>query len=264
MIAGKILIVEDDPDLLHGLSVRLRSSGYAISHAIDGVGAVRLAVNDPPDVIILDLGIPAGDGFTVMQRLKTLTPSASIPIIVLTARDPCDARARSMEAGALAFFQKPVDNDELLAAIFKAQAAGNPSVKRELSAAPTASRILVVDDDRDMQTGLGVRLRASGYDVVSAADGVSAISMTRSKRPDLIILDIGLPCGDGFVVMERLRAIFPGSPPPIIILSAREAEANQARALRAGAIFYLQKPADNKVLLDIVRTALQREMKPVR
>ncbi len=264
MIAGRIMIVEDDPDLLHGLSVRLRSSGYDVSHAIDGASAVRLAVNDPPDVIILDLGIPAGDGFKVMQRLKTLAPSASIPIIVLTARDPCDARARSMEAGAIAFFQKPVDNEELLAAIHKAQSAGDPSVRRESKAGPTASKILIVDDDQDLRAGLGVRFRASGYDVVFAADGVSAVSMARTMRPDLIILGIGLPGGDGFVVMERLRAILPDAPPPIIILSAREAEATMARALRAGATAYLQKPADNKVLLDVVRTALQQEMKPVR
>jgi len=66
----------------------------------------------------------------------------------------------------------------------------------------SGKKILIVDDDKDVLRGMNVRLKANGYDVVFAADGISAISAVRKEDPDVIILDIGLPGGDGFVVME--------------------------------------------------------------
>jgi CheY-like chemotaxis protein len=67
-------------------------------------------------VILLDLGLPAGDGFVVLERLKAIPRLAVIPVIVLTARDPVETRERAMALGAHAFFQKPADNDELVQA----------------------------------------------------------------------------------------------------------------------------------------------------
>jgi DNA-binding response OmpR family regulator len=82
--------------------------------------------------------------------------------------------------------------------------------------------------------------------------------MTEAKKhePDLIILDLGLPAGDGFVVMDRLKTVPSLSLVPVIIVSARDARANQERALKAGAKAYLQKPVSNAELLAVVRQAL--------
>ena len=66
-------------------------------------------------------------------------------------------------------------------------------------------KILVIDDDSDIRVGLNVRLRASGFTTAFAADGVSAIRMARKEQPCLILLDLGLPAGDGFAVLERLK-----------------------------------------------------------
>ncbi len=113
----KILIVDDDEDLLKGLRVRLRAQNYAIVFATDAVSAISQAKNEKPDLILLDLGLPAGDGFLVMERLNNVDSLASIPIIVLSARDPQANKERALKAGAKEFFQKPADNDELLAAV---------------------------------------------------------------------------------------------------------------------------------------------------
>jgi two-component system KDP operon response regulator KdpE len=113
-----------------------------------------------------------------------------------------------------------------------------------------------VDDDKDVLRGLNVRLRANGYSVVFAADGFSAISVARKEMPDVIILDIGLPAGDGFSVIERLGSLLPVAHIPIIILSARDISGNKERALNAGVEAFLQKPVDNDVLLETIRKAL--------
>jgi DNA-binding response OmpR family regulator len=113
----KILIVDDDPDLRRGLNLRLRSNHYDTAYATDGFSAIAMAQKERPDLIILDLGLPAGDGFVVLERLQQNANLSAIPVIVLTARDPQSTRELTLKAGATAFFQKPVDNGELMGAI---------------------------------------------------------------------------------------------------------------------------------------------------
>jgi DNA-binding response OmpR family regulator len=113
----KILIVDDDPDLRRGLNLRLRANHYETAYATDGFSAISMAQKERPDLIILDLGLPAGDGFVVMERLQQNANLSCIPVIVLTARDPQSSREQALRAGAAAFFQKPVDNSRLLSTI---------------------------------------------------------------------------------------------------------------------------------------------------
>lgn len=117
-------------------------------------------------------------------------------------------------------------------------------------------KVLIVDDDADVRRGLTVRLRANSYDVVHAADAISAISTARKEKPDIILLDLGLPAGDGFVVMERLKSLNVLASIPVIVVSARDAVQNRDRALAAGAEAFFQKPAENEELLSAIRTAL--------
>jgi len=80
--------------------------------------------------------------------------------------------------------------------------------------------------------------------------------MAQKERPDLIILDIGLPAGDGFVVLDRLQQSAALSAIPVIVLTARDPEFNREHTLKAGATAFLQKPADNSELLNVIRTTL--------
>jgi DNA-binding response OmpR family regulator len=120
MSGKKILIIDDDKQLLLGLSPRLKANGYGMTSATDAVSAIAVARKELPDLIILDLGLPGGDGFVVLERIRALADLAAIPVIVLSARDPAGNKERAMDAGAVAFFQKPPDNHEFLSAIRQA------------------------------------------------------------------------------------------------------------------------------------------------
>ena len=128
MANHKILIVDDDPDLRQALRLRLRANRYDTVNAVDGYSAIAMAYKEHPDLIILDLGLPAGDGYVVLDRLQRDDKLSTIPVIVLTARDPQSSEQRALDAGATAFFQKPADNAELLevirATLPKGMAAG--------------------------------------------------------------------------------------------------------------------------------------------
>src|ERR1035438_7929878 len=113
-------------------------------------------------------------------------------------------------------------------------------------------KILIVDDDPDVRKGMHMRLAANHYDTFFAADAVTTLIEARKHKPDLIILDLGLPAGDGFVVMERLKTIPSLGVIPVIVVSARDARANQALALKAGAKAFLQKPVDDAELLAVI------------
>jgi DNA-binding response OmpR family regulator len=120
MSAKKILIIDDDEHLLLGLAAKLKANGYAVVSAVDGVSAVAIARKEAPDLILLDLGLPAGDGFLLLERFRAMADLMTTPVIVLSARDPANNKQRALQAGALAFFQKPPDNRELLAEIRRA------------------------------------------------------------------------------------------------------------------------------------------------
>jgi DNA-binding response OmpR family regulator len=125
-----ILIVDDDPDMLYALEVRLKASGYGVHCAEDGIGAISEARKHTPDLIVLDLGLPAGDGFVVLDILKANPDLSSIPVVVLSGRDRRANEERVLNAGARAFLQKPVQSNEFLAVIRQAlhQKHQNPDV----------------------------------------------------------------------------------------------------------------------------------------
>ena len=117
---AKILIVEDNSDARLALTIRLQSSGFVVLQAPDIAGAMDLVASASPDLVVLDLGLPDGDGSQFMQSLKSSSTYSSIPVIVLTARDPCGNQESSHEGGAFDFFQKPVPYKWLLASIERA------------------------------------------------------------------------------------------------------------------------------------------------
>ena len=122
----RVLIVDDSAIILKTLSMKLKSCGYDVLTAADGGTAVKLVRRERPDLILLDITFPpdvangggvAWDGFLIMDWLHRLDDAKHIPIIIITGGDPEKLRDRAMAAGAIGFFQKPINNDELLASI---------------------------------------------------------------------------------------------------------------------------------------------------
>jgi CheY-like chemotaxis protein len=118
-------------------------------------------------------------------------------------------------------------------------------------------KVLIVDDDADVRMGLALRLRAVGYRVCIAGGGSQAVAVAQAERPDLIVLDLGLPDGDGYEVMSRLRQYGALEDTPIVVLSGREAAFNRQRVIQDGAHAFLQKPVENHRLIETIERALR-------
>jgi|ERR1700683_35198 two-component system KDP operon response regulator KdpE len=125
-----------------------------------------------------------------------------------------------------------------------------------------SKKILIVDDDLDVRQAMHVRLKANGYDTFFATDAFSCVAEARKQHPDLIILDLGLPGGDGYVVIQRLKEHPALAVIPIVVVSAHDLHANKDRPIKAGANVYLQKPVDSAELLWSIRHALGEPAQP--
>jgi DNA-binding response OmpR family regulator len=117
-------------------------------------------------------------------------------------------------------------------------------------------KILIVEDDADVRLGYQILLKANHYDTCFAGDSSSAISEARKHQPDLILLDLGLPAGDGFVVLERFQANMSLAVIPVIVVSARDLHGNKERALKAGAKAFVHKPWNDNELLALISELL--------
>lgn len=120
--------------------------------------------------------------------------------------------------------------------------------------APEPATVLVVEDDAAIRRFLHPALRAQGYEVFAAGTAVEALELFRERRPDMVLLDLGLPDTDGMEVLARIRE---KSATPVIILTARDREGDKVRGLDAGADDYLTKPFGVDELVARIRVALR-------
>ncbi len=120
----KILIADDEPNIVKLLSLRLKASNYNVVGACDGVQAVARAHEESPDLIILDIRMPAGGGLTVCENLRGSVDTMTIPIIFITAHPNDEIRKRVAELGGEDLIAKPFDDDEILAKVRKVLGEG--------------------------------------------------------------------------------------------------------------------------------------------
>ena len=117
---SRVLIVEDEPDIARLGGLHLKQAGIESVFAGDAVTAMTIARKEDPDAIVVDLGLPGGGGVLVIERLRAIAHLAMKPVIVISAREPVEAERQAREAGAVAFFSKPIDFDAFVAEV-KAQ-----------------------------------------------------------------------------------------------------------------------------------------------
>jgi two-component system cell cycle response regulator DivK len=116
-MAGKILCVEDNPQNMRLVRKMLGAAGYSIVEASDGLSGLRVAEEEMPDLILMDINLPDIDGMEATQRLKSNSALASIPVIALTANAMPGDRERFLEAGCDGYLSKPITKTELLATV---------------------------------------------------------------------------------------------------------------------------------------------------
>ena len=116
-------------------------------------------------------------------------------------------------------------------------------------------RVLVVDDEPRILNFLNSKLKASGYDVLTAGNGGEALEQIQSQEPDLVVLDVIMPKMDGFATLQELRTF---SSVPVIILSAKEADADKVKGLELGADDYLAKPFNPNELVARIEAVRRR------
>lgn len=136
ILMKRILIVEDDPRITAALKIRLAARNYDILTAGNGFEGLKLAMSSGPDLVLLDIMMPMGMGFSVAERLKAVG-LGHIPIIFITASKRTGLRRTAAKLGAAGFFEKPYDADELVSAIeLIVGATDSPAQVRAQSANP--------------------------------------------------------------------------------------------------------------------------------
>ena len=115
--------------------------------------------------------------------------------------------------------------------------------------------VLVIEDNQEHLMAMAIKLRAHGFDIVSAGDGATAMTVVNREKPNAIVLDLGLPGGDGFVVLQRLRSLASTVALPVVVVTARPAQTNRAVAPERGVVAFLQKPVKTSELLTAPRNA---------
>ena len=121
------------------------------------------------------------------------------------------------------------------------------------------SVILVVEDETDFRELIKMRLESNGFSVVTAVDGYQGIKVAHAERPDLILLDLMLPAGDGLSVLEKLKLSSDTSDIPVIVLTGMINEEYKEKVLEKGVEAYLQKPCDSEVLLNTIKGILKEQ-----
>lgn len=118
-------------------------------------------------------------------------------------------------------------------------------------------KILLADDEEDIKTVMRLFLEEKGYDIITAFDGLDAIDVTRTEKPDLILLDIMMPVINGFEVCQKLKADVATANIPIVMLSAAAHADSVKKGLDAGAVDYLVKPFDPEKLEEVIQRILE-------
>jgi signal transduction histidine kinase/CheY-like chemotaxis protein len=206
-----VLVVEDDTAAAELIVRQLDQAGFRADVMRTGADVLSRARELRPVAITLDILLPDFDGWEVLTRLKRDPATSAIPVIVVTVVDDPDL---GIALGALDYFVKPVDT-KLLVDRLKSVHGGSRVRRKRVS-------VLVVDDEPANREWVAGILEPAGFDVILAAGGREGIELARSRKPDLVILDLLMPDLSGFEVVKAIRSAEETRETPIMILTAKE------------------------------------------
>ncbi len=265
MRTKSVLIADDDAMLVRVLTVRCRHLGLEVRQASDAMQALVMIHKDPPDLIIMDVSMPAGDGLSACRMLASDSRLQQIPVIILTGQSDEQIREQVGGMGAHYVLKSPDCWQEikpLVGGLLNLEPGPEPAVdeppacrtqKTRPADGPTCPsgrpRVLVVDDDPTVTEALRIRLKSSNYRVICAHGGAAAYWAAMEQKPDLITLDIGLPELDGADLLKKLKSHPATRRIPVIVLTGNTDRSAKKELLNLGAAAYLTKPFRSSDLL---------------
>ena len=224
----RILIIDDDPDAVYLMQENLNQQEFEIIGTRNGYDGLRMAREQQPQAILLDIVLPGADGWQILHDLKEGPVTADIPVILLTI---VDKKALGFRLGAAAYLLKPLDPVAVRDVLNRVIVRGDRRQKH----------VLIVDDDPNIADMLRQFLPEADFKVDSALDGVAGLQAVAINPPDIILLDIIMPRLDGFAVIESLRAEPETRDLPIIVISAKELTAAESARLKETVAFVMKK-----------------------
>ncbi len=241
------LVVEDDAAAAEFIRRVLESEGLKVSLVGTAEAALAWLEQSKPDLVTLDILLPGMDGWEFLQRLEQSPRLRDVPVIVLSI---VPDEKRGLALGASAVLQKPVSRAELM------EAVGGLGLRR----ASGKARVLIVDDDQRAVDILAAYLPADEFETIRAYGGREAIALTRSAKPDLILLDLLMPEVSGFDVVRELGGDSATAAIPIIVVTAKLLDAEDRAALNGHVRRIVEKAGlDGRLLLGEARRALGRK-----
>lgn len=225
---GSILVCDDDPSIRTIVREHLAQQGYTVIEASSGEEAISLATESRVEAILLDLYMPGLSGWETLQRLRDTPATSGIPVVVLSVLSPV---LRSQLTGeAQGWVQKPFNENLLFA-----------ELGRVLHRGEGPAQVLLVEDDEDLAAVVIASFGEADVTVEHASTRKQAIRRCVTRRPDLLILDLTLPDGDGFSFVEWLREQPSLRTLPLVVYSGREVSDGEMNKLRLGPTEFLTK-----------------------
>jgi signal transduction histidine kinase/DNA-binding response OmpR family regulator len=246
-----VLVIDDDATARDMLSRTLTRDGYRVIMAGDGPEGLRIAREQHPDIVTLDIMMQGMDGWSVLSEFKSDPDLQDIPVVVVSI---VDDRGLGFTLGAAEYLTKPVDRERLAGVL-----------RRLLPGGASGGSVLVVDDEPDTREMLRRVLEKAGWVVDEAENGRVALDRVRASMPAVILLDLMMPEMDGFAFTEEFRRSSPEAlAVPIVVLTAKDLNEDDLARLRGSVAAVLQKgDHSNDEVLAEIRRLLGRSVRPV-
>jgi two-component system, cell cycle response regulator len=267
-MSARVLLVDDLEANRKVLASKLIQEYYQVVEAANGEEALRRAVSDAPDIILLDVMMPGMDGFEVCRRLKDDPDTAHIPVVFVSALDERIDRLRGLSLGADDFLTKPVDTAQLIARM-RSLARMKVVVDELRGRQASGRRMGVIEGEETADNGLGAQLLVIDdsprqLDLVQRALSPSHTVVTletqhAGARPDVVLVSLAAKAFDGLRVTAHLRSNDATRQTPILVLCDPDETAKAHRALDLGAHDIIYRPLDEDELQSRVRTIVRRK-----
>lgn len=242
----KILVIEDNPVEIETIKARLKQKQYEVLIAKNGEDGIRLAIEQNPDLIFMDMILPGMHGLEATIKLKQNPVTKEIPIVALTVMDSSEFVATCFKEGVSAFIKKPYDFTEIFEKTEKILGSPTPSQKK----------IMVIEQEPSIMTMITMTLMRSGYLVIASGNGDTSGVDILEEKPDVILWDnIGQSDG-AFPFLNELTPESETSIPIILLTDSDSQEEIKKRMAQLRAKNYISKPFSPKELLEKIATIL--------